>query len=415
MASTLTTFDGLMKEKYEDPSVVEKLIYPENPLLAMLEKRGDTGMVGDVLPVPILYGLPQGLGITFSTAQTNATNVKTTKWSITCGDYYGVVQIGDKVMAASRTNQGAFLSNKEVEMDGLIEQIGDSLSVHAWGNGGLALGRIASISSNTLTLETPSDIANFELDMELVASGDGDGSAGTENLRSGNSTVANIDRAAGTVTITVSEITSLAAGDYLFRQSDFGGSGGGTSLKGVQAFVTTSSAPPTLWGVTNTVRATDVERFSGCKVTAADIAGKSMEERIKILVSRMTGRYKAKAPTAGFMHPERFQQLETLMSARGQRDLNTTDTKFGFSKIDIATSGGRIPIYCDRHCPYDRFYAFRMENFWVSSMKDLIHWQNGDGLQILRRATTTDYEARAISYPLLACNAPKNSGVVSLA
>src|SRR5688572_28074533 len=61
VASTLTTFDGLMKEKYEDPSIVEKLIYPENPLLAMLEKRGDTGMVGDVLPVPILYGLPQGI------------------------------------------------------------------------------------------------------------------------------------------------------------------------------------------------------------------------------------------------------------------------------------------------------------------------------------------------------------------
>lgn len=413
MASTLTTFDGLMKEKYEDPSIVEKLIYPENPLLAMLEKRGDTGMVGDVLPVPILYGLPQGIAGSFTTAQNNATNVKTTKWSITCGDYFGVVQIGDKVMMASRTNQGAFLSNKEVEMDGIIEQMGDNLSVHLWGNGGLAIGRVGAITSNTITLETPSDIANFELDMEVVASGDGDGSAGTEALRTGNSTVANVNRVNGQVTITVSEISSLSVGDYLFRQSDFGVDQ--TTIKGVQAFVSSSTAPPTLWGVTNSVRANDIERFGGCKVSSADIAGKTTEERIKILVSRMTGRYKAKAPTAGFMHPERFQQLETLMSARGQRPLNETKTKFGFSEISVATASGMLPIYTDRHCPYNDFFAFRMDNMWLSSMGELIHWQNGDGMQILRRSTTTDYEARLISYPLHANNAPKNCGRVSLA
>jgi hypothetical protein len=119
-------------------------------------------------------------------------------------------------------------------------------------------------------------------------------------------------------------------------------------------------------------------------------------------------------PTAGFMHPEDFQVLETLMSAKGVRRLEDSDTKFGFSKIDVMTVGGRLPIYTDRHCPKGQFFGFRMENFWISSMKELIHVQDGDTLDILRRASSTDYEYRLISYPLLACNAPKNSGRVAL-
>ena len=59
--STLTTFDALMKERYMDSSIVEKLVYPEKPLLAKLQNSGDTEMVGDVMPVPIFTTLPQGL------------------------------------------------------------------------------------------------------------------------------------------------------------------------------------------------------------------------------------------------------------------------------------------------------------------------------------------------------------------
>ena len=52
--STLTTFAALLKERYIDSDRVEELTYPENVLLGMLEKRGDTGMVGSDLPVPII-------------------------------------------------------------------------------------------------------------------------------------------------------------------------------------------------------------------------------------------------------------------------------------------------------------------------------------------------------------------------
>lgn len=413
--STLTTFAALLKDRFMDSSMVEELAYPENPLLTMLEKRGDTGMVGDQMPVPILTSNPQGAGAVFSTAQTNATNIVASKFNIVAGDYYGVVQIGDKVLEASRTNQGAYLENKKVEIDGLYETAGENLSIYLWGNGGQALGQIGNIqNTNDIVLQDGTQVAMFEVGMTVVASAT-DGSDPTNTLRAGSATISAINRGTGLITLnTVAGITSLANGDFLFRQGDFFGNTGAVVLAGVQAFVTPNDTPPALWGITAATRATDPQRFAGCRVAQTSIVGKTFEERIKILLAQMTGRFKAKAPTSGWMHPEDFQVLETLMQARGLRALEDDSTQFGFMKIDIMTAAGRIPIYCDRHCPRGNFFAFRMDDWWISSMGELLHPQKGDGLEILRRATSTDYEFRLLSYPLLANRAPKNNGRVSL-
>lgn len=416
MASTLTTFDALLKERYIDSDRVEKLTYPENPFLGMLEKKGDTGMVGDVMPVPIITALPQGLAAVLATAQTSATNIVASKFAIEAGDYSGSVSIGDKVIKATRTNQGAFLEDKVTEIDGLYEQFGENASVYLWSNGGNSLGRVASIGpgAEDITLVNTIDAQNFEIGMSSRESAN-DGSDSSHTLRAGTTTVAGVNRATGVITFTDrTQYSSLAVGDYFFRTGDFGGSGGTTFLKGVQAFVTPSDSPAALWGITAATRATDPQRFAGCRVDSTQLNGKSYEERIKILFAQMTGRFKAKAPTAVFMNPEDFQILETLMSARGVRPLEDDTTKFGYTKIDVLTGSGRVPIYSDRHCPYGTAFAFRMVNHWISSMGEFISVLNGDGLQMLRASTTNDYEFRIVSYPLYANNAPKNNGRVLL-
>jgi hypothetical protein len=396
MGSTLTTFDALLKEDYIDSNRVEELIYPDNVLLGKLEKRGDTGMVGDQMPVPIIYGLPQGLAQPFSTAQTNVSNIKAQKFVVTAGDYHGVVHIGDKVMMASRTNQGAFLENKVTEIDGLYEQAGENFSKYAWGNGGQSLGVIADITGDVITLVESADAMNFE------DSGDG-------------TTVSAINRATGQITLaSVAAIAALAVGDHLFRQGDFFGDTGNIVIKGVQAYLPATDSLPDLWGITQANRQLDVQRFGGCRVAPALLGAKSFEQRIKLLFAQMTGRFKAKKPTAVFMHPEDFDTLDTAMGARGQRDLSEDEAKFGYSSIAVTTTGGKVPIFPDRHCPVGTAFALRLENWWLFSMGELLRVQNGDGLQMLRRASSTDYEFRLISYPGLACNAPKNNGRVSL-
>jgi hypothetical protein len=418
MGSTISTYRALLKERYLNSSLIEKLTYPSNVLLSMLTKKGDEGFVGFQLPVPIITGNPQGLGGVFATAQTNNTNIVADQWAIAAGDYYGVVLIGDKVFKLSRSNQGAYLENKRQEIDGLYEQAGDNLSKYAWGNGGGSLGRRASINGNVVRLSQRSDACNFEKGMLVVASAN-DGSVSTDSLRGGTATaVTGINRATGDVTLAnAAAITSFADGDYLFREGDFFGTVGTIVLKGVQCFLTATDTPMDLWGITSATRQTDMQRYSGCRVNPDEIAGKTYEERIQFLLACMTGSYKSKAPTAGFLHPEDFQVLSTLMSARGVRPLEDKNTQFGFMKIDIMTPAGAIPIYTDRHCPKGEFFALKMDDWWISSVGELLSPQSVDGNSgdLLRRATSTDYEFRLISYPALVNRAPKNSGRVPLA
>ena len=421
--STITTYDALMKERYMDGDFVERLVYPDNPLLAKLQKLGDTAMVGDQMPVPLFTALPQGHAIGFTTAQTNAGltagNTTSLKFVITAGDYHDVIYIGDKVLMASRTNNGAFLENKEVEMDGLMEQAGENHSIYLWGNGGNALGQRASISGNDVQLVKTIDAQNFEVGMNLVAS-DNDGATSTDALRAGSAaTLTGVNRGTGVLTATDwADITSFANNDYLFREGDFAGDQGGIVYKGVQAFITATDSAPALWGITAAQRLAHVERLSGCRVPTAITNGKTYEERIKILLSWMAGRFKTKTSgLTGYMNGEDFQVLETLMAARGVRQLEDDSTKFGFARIDIQTAAGRIPIIADRHCPKGTFFALRMDDWGISSMGELFRWQGaapGSGLQLLRVYNSTNYEARIISYPLLYNRAPKNSGRVSL-
>jgi hypothetical protein len=416
MGSTLTTFDALLKERYVDSDRVEELVYPENVLLGRLEKKGDTGMVGSDMPLPIITKNPQGAGGKFADAQANASNIGAGKFTITAGDYYGVVLIGDKVLKASRTNQGAFLENKMTEIDGLYETVGENLSVYTWGNGGQNIGRIASLSGNDIILVEPSTSQNFEVGMTVVASAN-DGSTTTDAERdSGDgTTVAGVNRATGAISLTsAAAISGLAVGDFLFRQGDFFGDQGVVVITGVQAFITATDSPGALWGVPAATRATDPQRWAGCRVDPNSLTGKSYEERIRLLLAQMRSRFKAKAPTEGYMNPEDFEVLVTLMSARGIRPLEDDSTKFGYAKINVATSAGTIPIYSDRHCPVGTFFAFNDKNHWISSMGELISVQNGDGLQMLRKSDSTDYEFRLISYPLYANNCPRNHGRVLL-
>jgi hypothetical protein len=413
--STLVTWDALLKEDYIDNNRVEELIYPDNVCLGKLEKRGDTGMVGDQMPVPIIYGLPQGVASGYTKAASSASNIKAEKFVITAGDYHGVVLIGDKVMMASRTNQGAFLENKVTEIDGLYEQAGENYSKYIYGNGGQSLGVIATVVSNVITLVNSADAMNFEVGMTVVASAsDGSDAAHTLNAAGATTTVTAVNRATGSITLNNASTISAAFGDNLFRSGDFFGDQGVIVIKGISAFMPASDSLGDLWGLTAATRAKDVQRFGGCRVDPTLLGAKSFEQRIKLLFAQMTGRFKAKAPTAVFMHPEDFDTLDTAMGARGQRDLSESDAKFGYSSISVTTTAGKVPIFPDRHCPLGDAIALRMDNWWLFSMGELFHVQNGDGLQMLRKGDSTDYEFRIISYAGLACNAPKNNGRVSL-
>jgi hypothetical protein len=382
----------------------------------MLQKSGDEDMVGMQVPIPILTGHGQRQGTVFSTAQANTSKHRSDKFVIEMSDHSVVVDIGHKELVAGRSNAGTFLEAKVVETNGALEQEGEILSLLLWGNGGGAIGRRASASTNVITLTDPSTVANFEIGMGIVAS-DNDGDVATDALRDGSTTVASIDREAGTVTLTsAAAIDSFTNNDYLFRASDFYGDTGNVIVKGLQAYITSDSTSSiqALWGVTQATRQADPQRWAGCRVPSANYANKSIEERIKLLGTFMTGRFKAKRPTHGFMHPEDWQSLEVLMNARGQRTLKEEETRFGFSKIEAVMGGGVLPIFQDRHCPVGHFFALSMKNWKLYSMGKIIRQVDEDGMTMMRKASSMDFELRWQSYLQLGCNKPLDNGRVPL-
>lgn len=416
MASTLTSFDAFLKQYY-NPQKVENLTMAGKPLFAKMKKNEGVG--GKTWNVPILFVNPQGVAATaLSTAQTSAAgaggNVQGVQWSISMGDYSGTVSIGDKVLMASRNNIAAFLEDQTTEIDGLYEQMSNSLAIYVWRNGGGATGVIGSGGTTTaLTLATPSDAFNFEVGEFIVASAN-DGSAVGNVLLAGSTFITAIDRTNGILTTNAAP-AAWVNGSFLFRAGDFAGNVSQTALmKGVDAFVTSSTSPGVLWGVTRT---TDVQRLSGCKLSTTDVAGKGIEERIQLLGAQMAGRFRAM--TAGgsydcYLHPEDWQNLSISLQGRGIRSLTDTSTSFGFEYIEVLAGGKRLKVYADPYAPKGTAYILRMDNWVLGSYGELIRTLNGDGLSMLRAATSNDYEYRLQSYPAVSCNAPGYQGRVAL-
>lgn len=410
MASTIATFGFALKEYY-DTDTVENLVKAERPFLAKL--NGNTKFQGDPMPVPLIYQLPQGVSGDFTSARDNGTSVGGKKFEYRTGDFFGHVDIGAKAMKLSRGNMGAFLTNKQAEIDGLYETMADDLSICAFrGNGGIPIGRRASISTNTVTLTEPEDIVNFEIGMVITASAN-TGALVAHTLRSGESAIVSIDREAGTFTLaSAAAITSFADNDYLFRDGNFAGSTARTIFHGLDSFIYPSSTSvPDLYGM---VRSDDPIRLAGCRVAAADIASASIEERLQILVSRMTGRYKAKNPDVAFANPEDWNRLQLSLQQRGQQSMTDDTAKFGFEYLQFTAGGAKVKVYADRHCPKGTVFVLKMKHWTMYSIDELIHVRNDDGLTILRKTDSNDYRYEAEAYPCLTNNAPLYNGRVTV-
>lgn len=422
MASDIETFRFAIKDRYDVAKRVENLTLADRPLMAMLSK--DTDFSGDGTHIPLIYSNPQGIAASgVQTAQNNATNLKGKKFILTAGDYNASVYVGDKIIKQSRNNPGAFLKNKAAEMDGLYDQMGDSLATYIYGNSGNSIGAVASASSGTgpdegngatdvIKLTETTQGMNFEVGMKLVASAD-DGSDTSHTLEAGGAFgIEGIDRSIGELYLTAGAAAVLAAGTFLFREGDFRGNTGSFIFHGLSDFIWADASPPPIYSMTRTA---DKIRLAGATVDSAALIGKSMEEKIRLLATQMTGVYKGKGASHGFLNPEDWDQLVTQLSAKGYRPFADSETRFGFEAISFSAGGKRIKLYADRYCPKGTCFLLRLQDWKLHSMDKLIHPIEEDGLTVLRGADNNNYEFRLVSYPSFSTCAPGWSGRVSVA
>ena len=110
----LTSFAAALKQHYTNDRV-ENLVYKDNPLLAMMKKYESFG--GKNLPIPIIYGNPQGRSASFANAQANKTSSQLKDFVLTRSRDYSLASIDNETLEASKGNANAFLEAATVEIN----------------------------------------------------------------------------------------------------------------------------------------------------------------------------------------------------------------------------------------------------------------------------------------------------------
>ncbi len=392
MALDLTSFEAALKQHYTD-DMVENMVYKDNPFLALIPKYEQFG--GKNLPIPIIYGNPQGRSASFTTAQANKGSSQLQDFVLTRDKDYSLASIDNETMEASKGNANAFLEAATVEIDGAIQSATRSLAIAMYGSGSGSIGQVAnsSFATTQLQLSDVEDVTNFEVGMKLeVSATDGGGS-----VRAGTLTVDGVDRDLGIITTTVdlsTGIGAIAQNDFIVVEGDYD-----SKIKGLRAWLpdsTPSSSP--FFGVDRTKDAT---RLGGIRVDGSALP---IEEALIQGASR-AGREGGK-PDYAFMSYQKFADLEKALGSKVQYIEVKANTEIGFRGIMVHGPRGPIKVIPDQNCPSNTCFMLQMSVWKLYSLGKAPKILDSDGLRFLRESNADAVEVRVGYYAQMGCRAP---------
>jgi hypothetical protein len=403
----LTSFDAALKEHYTDQRI-QNMTYQDRPLLAMLSKMESFG--GRNLPVPLIFGNPQGRSATFANAQANKTDVKVEAFTITRKKDYGLASIDNETLEASKGDKNAFLEAATTQIDGIIDSTTDSLAIALFGSGSGTRGQVnaepsTNASTFNVTLKNAADVVKFEVGMTLVIySAETGGSKRTSDGTDDEWVIAAVNRSSGVLTLTGSYDGSgdIAANDYIFVEGDRG-----NMISGLRAWLPDSAPSSTaFFGVDRSV---DTDRLGGIRY---DGSAQPIEEALVDAAARLA-REGAK-PDVCFVSFGKWAELEKALGSKVQYVDIKAPAEVGFRGIMIHGPKGPIKVVADRACPDDRAFMLQMNTWKLYSLGAAPKILRTDSLTMLREATSDSVEVRVGYYAQLGCNAPGYNANIQL-
>ena len=405
--NSLTAIDAALKELYSGQAV-ENLVYEDNPFLAMVPKF--TEFVGRNYPQPIITGVPAGRSASFAGAQTYQSQSKVDAFLLTRVSDYAVASISNEAFQASKSDKGAFLEGLKLTVDGAFRAATLSLNTSLFrsGTGTLGVG-VFTTAASTITLSTPADIVNFEINMPLQASASDGGPSVTGDTTLGY--VISIDRGAGTMIVSLTLGGAAGnptgwtnAGTFYFRC--FGDNN--AKIKGLAAWLPKTAPTATLFF--NVDRSVDVVRLGGVRY---DGSAQNPEEALidgSHLIAREGGK-----PDTAIVSYATFAALEKSLGAKVQYVDAKSPANIAFRGIMINGANSTIKAFPDRSCPTQTAYLLTMNTWKLRSLGEapqILKYE--DGLMTLRSASADSLEVRVGYYAQLGCSAPGWNGVISM-
>lgn len=378
------------------------MVYQDNPLLAMLPKMEQFG--GKNLPIPIIYGNPQGRSASFTNAQANKTSSKLKDFVLTRAKDYSLASIDNETLEASKGNANAFLEAATVEIDGAIHSAARSLAVALYGTGSGSIGQVAnsSFATTQLQLSNIESVTNFEVGMTLVTSAtDGGGS-----VRSGTLVISGVDRDTGIVTMTgnlSAGISAIAQNDYIFVQGDYD-----AKVKGLLAWIP-STTPSVSDSFFNVNRSHDATRLAGIRF---DGSAMPIEEALISAASRVAR--EGGKPDHCFISYSKYSDLEKALGSKVQYIDMKVNAEIGFRGMIVNGPRGPIKVIPDQNCPSDRAFMLQMDTWKLYSLGKAPKILDTDGLKMLRDSNADSVEIRVGYYAQLGCRGPGFNANVKL-
>ncbi len=413
-----------LKELYTGDDYMKDLVYKKNPLLALLPKdESPSGFAGKYIPVPLIFGTPQGRSANFVNAQNNQTAPQLASFFVYRVSNYQLATITNELLEATKDNAGAFIEESKLVMDTAIRNISNDLAADLYRSGTGSRGQVSAIvlsgvnSSVTITLASRSDVNQMEVGMVLVASATDGSAPSTDTV-----TLTGVNRSQGILTGTSSVALSntlsanWAVNSFMAVQGDI--PAGGSTSTGTAVKVSGLAA----WGPKSVVANNDsfwgVNRSADSRmqfVIAQGTSTETIEEAIidaAAQVAEIGGQ-----PDMCFMNFTSYAALEKSLGSKVQYvDVRHEEAEIAFAGIKINAPYGPITIIPDRNCPALTAYLLDMSTLKFRSLGKAPHilTYGMEGLEGLRVGNADALEIRMGYYGNLICNAPCWNAVVVL-
>jgi hypothetical protein len=415
MAAAQMSVYKMIRNLWPREAIVEQ-IYKGSPLLGMMKK--DTNFGEKIRFVSVGTSPPQGIG-NFGQAKANKTPSTAEEFQVSTVPYHGNFSIaGDLFRRAKFTGQkGLLVDPMARDSKGLMRQIKNDLSSFIHGNGGGALGRIASSSTlgdQVITLDTSADRRRIVKGMTLWASTD-DGTTGS--ILPGQVTVASVGGTAAAPTITINEatwsgaITGLTTTSYLFRAGAVGtGAGGDGVMDGLDSWCPSHSGSPGTFKSVNRDNAPDQLAGNVISATTKSPRQRIMEaSQVQADTGASDGRLVYVMSTRNWvnLYNELSNANALVMTKAPSAPVGGLKVGVEYDAIKIVGAGGGIEIVADPWAPDNVERLLNLDSWTLASCGDLIHWDDDATPDNPMLEDSADArEIRAVGDIALICNDP---------
>lgn len=379
-------------------------------------------MAGKYLPVPLVYGTPQGRSATFSNAQTNQTAPYEASFFVYRVSNYEVVTITNELLEATKDDAAAFVDAAKLSMDTGFRNISNDLALDLYGSANGSRGSYSAIATGVITLTDPNQVVNFEVGMSLVSFSIAS-NVYTQSTAAAIGYIIAVNRSIGTITVSATAGGSAGTptnwstsfpnlgvqGDVAFGtialQTSF------LKVSGLSAWMPTTapSSGDNYWGVDRSV---DVTRLAGVRFNGS---AETIEEALidgSTLVAREGGQ-----PDMCFMPFSSYAALEKSLGSKVQYvQVKHDEADIAFAGITVNAPYGPITVIPDRNCPSQTAYLLQMDSWKFRSLGKAPHvlTYGMEGLEGLRVGNADALEIRIGYYGNLVCNAPGWNCVIQL-